>query len=493
MNQSGNGSPLAFSRGYLKSRMAEITSPALRAASEPLALWAQRRIRLEGRPFSFEGHEYLRAIYDDTAPHVVLTKAAQVGGTTWAILRSIHACRSGLNVIYYFPTRTDVLDFSKSRVAPLLQDNPFLGKLMTDTDTAGLKRIGSAHLYLRGMQSAVGLKSVPADMLVFDELDEATPDAKTRAKERLSHSDYRRTIELSNPSLPGYGIDEVFQASDQRHWTIRCDACREWTAPDLAFPMKLGEEVRVLRRRGDGTCYRACPRCDAELDVEAGEWVATFPGRSIHGYRISQLFSSKIDPTEILHEYETTHFPERFYNLKIGIPWADTQNRVDRATVLACCGSEPIWQRGNDYVYCTIGVDIGKVLHVVSSRRLEGEEDRRQVVYLGALQGYAELDELMARFRVQECVVDALPELHATRAFAGRHAGKVWMCFFNENQKGEPAWDYQKWIVQVNRTEALDLSRAVLRERRWVLPRVCPVVEEFAAHVASNTKRLDED
>jgi hypothetical protein len=31
-----------------------------------------------------------------------------------------------------------------------------------------LKRIGDAHLYLRGMQSSVSLKSVPADLLIFD-------------------------------------------------------------------------------------------------------------------------------------------------------------------------------------------------------------------------------------------------------------------------------------------------------------------------------------
>src|SRR5438093_7010296 len=274
MNQPGNGSPLAFSRGYLKSRMAEITSPALRAATEPLALWSERRIRLEGRPFSFEGHEYLRAIYDDTAPHVVLTKAAQVGGTTWAILRSIHACRSGLNVIYYFPTRTDVLDFSKSRVAPLLQDNPFLAKLMTDTDTAGLKRIGSAHLYLRGMLSTVGLKSFPADVLEFDELDETTPESKKMAKERLAHSDYKRIIELSNPSLPAYGIDEVYQTSDQRHWTTKCGRCGVWTAMEKEFPRKRGEEVKVILPRKDGTFFRACRKCHREIDVDKGEWVA---------------------------------------------------------------------------------------------------------------------------------------------------------------------------------------------------------------------------
>ncbi len=70
---------------------------------------------------------------------------------------------------------------------PLIEENAFLQKAMTDTDTAGLKRIEGSYLYLRGMRSPIGIKSVPADMIVFDELDEATPDAKTRAKERLSH------------------------------------------------------------------------------------------------------------------------------------------------------------------------------------------------------------------------------------------------------------------------------------------------------------------
>ena len=100
--------------------MRELASPSTRSFTDPLARWALSRIRLDDRPFSFDGHEYLRAIYDDTSRHVVLSKAAQIGGTTWAVLRSLHACLLGLNVIYFFPTRTDVLEFSKSRVSPLL-------------------------------------------------------------------------------------------------------------------------------------------------------------------------------------------------------------------------------------------------------------------------------------------------------------------------------------------------------------------------------------
>lgn len=473
--------------------MRELASPATRSFSEPLAAWSLARIRLDSRPFSFEGHEYLRAIYDDTSAHVVLSKAAQIGGTTWAILRNIHACLCGLNAMYFFPTRTDVLDFSRSRVGPLLADNLFLARLMNDTDTAGLKRIGDAYLYLRGMQSNVGMKSVPADIVTFDELDEAEPAAKAMAKERLAHSEYKRLIELSNPSLPNYGIDEAYLASDRRHWTLRCSSCGTWTALDEAFPTTLGQDVRIILPREDGRFYRACPRCASELDIAHGEWVAEYPDRPVHGYRISQLFSSTVDPGEILLEYQTTRFPERFFNLKIGIAWADAQNRVDRSTALACCGMDPLWEKAQDGVHCTMGIDIGKDLHVVVSRRVAEDGERRQVVYIGVHRSYEELDELMVRFRVSCCVVDAMPEIHATRAFASRHAGTVWMCYFNENQKGEPKWVGETSIVQVNRTEIMDLSRAVLRDGKRILPRRSPVVEEFATHVANNAKRLEED
>ena len=477
--------------GYLRGRISELASPETRATSEPLARWAQQRVRLEGRPFSFDGHAYLRAIYDDTAPHVVLTKAAQIGGTTWAILRSIHACSMGLNVIYFFPTRTDVLDFSRSRIGPLFSDNPFLRRLIQDTDTMGLKRIGPAHLYLRGMQSTVGMKSVPADLVAFDELDEATPEAKSLARERLAHSNYKRVIELSNPSLPNYGIDEVFQQSDMRHWTLKCPGCGEWTALDLAFPTQLGREVRIVQERHDGSHYRACPKCGAELDLDAGEWVAEYPDRPIHGYRISQLFSAKVDPGEILHEYRTTRFPERFYNMKIGLAWADAQNRLDRMTVLACCREEGMLDSCE--VPCTMGVDTGKELHVVVSRFVPGGRGLRQVVYVGVQHDYAELDDLMRRFSVHRCVIDALPEIHATRAFARRHQGRVWLNYFQDSQRGSYRWDREESIVYENRTEALDASRQVIRDQCVILPRSSRLIEEFASHLGADAKQLVED
>jgi len=421
----------------------------------------------------------------------VLSKAAQIGGTTWAILRSVHACLSGLNAIYFFPTRTDVNDFSRSRVGPLLYDNPFLLASVKNTDTVGLKQIGDGFLYFRGMQSSVGMKSAPADLIVFDELDEATPDARTLAWERIAHSAYKRVIELSNPSLPGYGIDEQFEKSDQRHWTLKCPGCNHWTALEREFPSKLGQEVTIICQLDNGTYYRACPKCAHELDLTQGEWVADFPDRKIHGYRVSQLFSAMVDPGEILQEYRETKHPDRFYNLKIGIPWADLERRVDVQTTLALCrsGEPPMG-------FHVMGVDTGKQLHVVVLRTNGYQRSPAHLVHLEACQTFQDLDRLMKEFSVRLCVIDGMPETHATRDFARRHSywdERVFLNFFNENQRGSARWDKDQLKVEINRTEALDSSRAAIRDKKVTLLPRSPLVEEFARHVACDAKVLEEN
>ena len=141
-----------------------------------------------------------------------------------------------------------------------------------------------------------------------------------------------------------------------------------------------------------------------------------------------------------------------------------------------------------------MGVDTGRDLHVVISRWLEGEEyEIRQVIFIGMVRSYDDLGALIAKFQVDRCVIDALPEIHATRALADRHGGVVFMNYFNENQRGSVAWNYREHIVQENRTEALDLSQQIIRDRKVVLPRRGPVVEEFARHLANDAKQLVED
>ena len=123
----------------------------------------------------------------------------------------------------------------------------------------------------------------------------------------------------------------------------------------------------------------------------------------------------------------------------------------------------------------------------------KGVEPKREVIYIGTAQSYEEIDSLMERFKVSRCVIDALPEIHATRAFAERHRGRVWLNYFNESQKGSAKWDSGQHIVQVNRTEALDAAKKGIRDGEVVLPRRVTLLEEFAEHLASDAKKLIED
>ncbi len=90
-------------------------------------------------------------------------------------------------------------------------------------------------------------------------------------------------------------------------------------------------------------------------------------------------------------------------------------------------------------------------------------------------------------------MIDALPEIHAARAFANRHPGTVYLNYFLESQRGSYSWDAKEHIVRENRTEAMDASRQIVRERKVVLPRGGKVIQEFASHLAADVKQLVED
>ena len=316
-------------------------------------------IILDGRPFTFERHEYLIEPYNDDHPYQVEAKAAQLGLTSRAMLGAIYkACYFPYKgILYLFPSKTDVNDFTRGRVDPLIEDNPdSIGKLLKNTDSINIKRIRNTFFYFRGMTSRVGLKSVPADRIIFDELDEAPQNAVDMAMERMGHSEYKEVLMLSNLTLPDYGIDKAFQETDQRYWLLKCEKCGEYTCLEDTFPDCL---VTV-----NGRVIRACQRCKSELNPSIGQWVAKRPIiTDKRGRHYSQLFSHFVSPADILHQFRTTNNLTDFYNLKIGIAYVEATNRLTKEEILSLCGDEGMLS--DDTGPCFMGVDQGKDLHVV--------------------------------------------------------------------------------------------------------------------------------
>jgi len=103
------------------------------------------------------------------------------------------------------------------------------------------------------MKTRGGLKTIPVDLIVFDEYDEHISVTGREMKlftspelalERASHSKYKHQRYLSTPTLPDFGINLVYQSSDQKHFFIRCDKCNTWTCLEEEFVAADGEEQK---------------------------------------------------------------------------------------------------------------------------------------------------------------------------------------------------------------------------------------------------------
>ena len=474
--------------GYSQEIFKEL-QPYVRPEEKPslsLSEWAESLpVILDGRPFTFERHEYLREPYQDTHPDQTFMKATQLGLTSLALLRALHGARYGgyRGILYLLPSRSDSSDVSKARVDPLIEDNAeTIGQWVRNTDAANIKRVWNAFFYFRGMKSRVSLKSIPPDFLIADELDEAIQTALDMARERLAHSEFKHVLKLSNPTLPDYGIDKAFQETDQRYWHLKCPSCGHYTCLEETFPNCLVEI--------NGRVIRGCSKCQGELDPAAGEWVAKHPSvTERRGYHFSQLFSRFVEPREILHQYRTTNNLQDFWNLKIGNPYIEAENRLSVEEVLALCSNHGI--ADSDPGPCSMGVDQGRDLHVVIGKRDPMKAGK--IVHLGVYKDWNELDRLMKNFHVSRAVVDGLPDQRGARGFAERHKGKVFLAFYRDQQKGRYRWNEGDLTVSCDRTESLDASHNEVLKEQIILPRECEIVREFAEHLSNVAKKLEED
>lgn len=461
------------------------------------------------RPFSFAGHEFLREICSLEHPYVVLEKAAQMGATEVALSKVLYYCTTlpRFRAIYFFPSDTDVEDFSKDRVDGALRDSPYLAALPSNLKNVGVKQVGCGTIYFRGMFAKRRTKSIPADMVVFDELDEAQPANKAQAKERLSHSAYGYVIELSTPTLPGRGIDIEFQQSDMRFWHVAC-GCREGIVLEKTFPECIGV-------RADGTAYLRCPRCGKEdlnpqVPAVVGEYVGWIPDRpeakARRGYHMSQLFSSVFTTSQLWYEYQYGHNIAEFYNSKLGLPYAGDRMPLTDEDVWAACGDTGL-VTAYERVY--VGIDVGPHEWYIWVHAKNANTHCRKLLFAEVISArdtngrpWERAGAIIRQYKKPTVVIDAQPERSMARELCRTFHPRAMMCFYSENQKqkvvcGDPDDpDDGQWKVSAHRTETLDdLVQAIKRGGQGtptnamvLLHRDTPVMDEIRRHLVSLAK-----
>lgn len=506
-----------------------LAEAAERAAAEtetqPSALleWAERYRRIDGQPFSLDRFAPLRAIYADDHPHIVVIKPSQRGLSEWAINYAIFALdrggevwaagsKTGLNVGYLFPTQMALSAFSKERVSGLKRESVYLEALLgdgDDYDTVDFKQIRDSYLYLRGGWSESGLLSFAADVAIFDEYDRMEPSAIALGRRRLNASIVRREIDLSTPTLPGIGIHGLYLQSDRQVYEQWHD-CGDWVTFDFfcdvrvdgqpyAMPGAAGWQTwpAELIRASDVRLY--CPTCHQPISdeqrVASGRWRAEAPEvKGLRGYHVPWWPFPVVDLTEYAVTAVSPDPSEltELYRSDLGLPYESSGSRVTREMLAALSHDLPggvlpvmAWRS------TTMGVDVGSRFHYrVTSIGADGV---RYVRAIGSATSWAEVDDLMATYRVRLCVVDAFPEEHGANAFVGRHKGKAVTAIYPTANalKGvlfapaDPAKAIEVGRVSINRTMAMDTVFASIKgaAERW--PATLHNDPEASAHLTA--------
>lgn len=466
--------------------------------------------------FDLASHQYLVDIYNCKAQELVLLKASQVGASEYLVSYAMHASdvrkATGL---YVFPTDKHVSDFSSARIGPAIEASPYLAGIVVEGRAAGgkrgadrvtLKRVRDRFLYLRGAKvtpdgKAPQLKSIDADLLALDEVDEMDPRAPEIALKRLGHSMIAEVRWVSTPTYPGIGIHAKWQESDQREWHVCCEHCGAWQMLSLdQVVIEWDDLERPVDWHGSGNncAYAVCTRCKGRLDrLAPGRWVAMNPSSDVAGFHLTKLFSSRIELLSIIETLQSTDETKRreCFNQDLGLPYSPKGGKLSDTDLDDC-------QR--DYAHRPVGgerpvmgVDVGKVLYGVI-RGYDAETGTRPQRWAGEIANFDDVGHLMKRYQVRKLVIDALPETTKARELqADFPAGVVWLAYYVNQSIGTKRTDPVQWndddhVANLDRTRTLDTTMARIFDRRSTLPADAREIPGYYAQMKAPVRAIED-
>ncbi len=137
----------------------------------------------------------------------------------------------------------------------------------------------------------------------------------------------------STPTLPGHGIAAVFDKSDKKCWTYRCNVCNKWQRlTEDNIRQKKGPVSLVQRIKAhdvsvvieDGTFAYVCVKCGQRINrINVPQrWQAFGSDNAEYsGYNVSQLDAVWISADKIMRNLLNAKFTRHWYNYDLGIPW----------------------------------------------------------------------------------------------------------------------------------------------------------------------------
>jgi hypothetical protein len=497
----------------------QIVSGLQRKAITTASRWAEK-YRIMGQPFpgvwTFDHHPWLKEMHDNDAEIIIGQKAAQMGFTEAALNKVFKAIDiDGTSVLYVLPASTpDAGDFSTSRFDSALEMSEHLQNMFTDVKNIGHKRAGNANLYIRGSRSRSQLKSIPVGLVIVDEKDEMVQENVPMIFERMSGQLSKQIFQISTPTIENYGINADYKNSSQRIYHFKCPSCGKWTY--FEYPSCLVITTEEITDQKINNSYLICRECKnilkhedkrSFLSLKNAKWIPSYSDREVEGYHINQLYSMTVKPSDIaksvLRSRTNPADEQELYNSKLGITHTVEGARITDKEILACTGSFQKSIIGSPNLLLTMGVDVGKWLHFEIDQWFFNQEDLSSDLNLvatcklineGKVLDFEKLDELMRRFLISYCVIDANPEKRKALEFAQRWPGHIKLCYYGNslgNTKQINVHREDEAAITVDRTSWLDMSFSRFHSKRIQLP--LNLSQEYKQQIKTPVRIYEKD
>lgn len=341
----------------------------------------------EPGPWKNSRTPYLREIMDrlsshDDAQFIIVKKGSQVGMT-----------EAGFNAIGYFidvdpcpmlyamPTEAGAKKNSNTRFDPMVRGAKSLAeKIPVDgskkkNNSILLKQFPGGVLVFCGTNSAAPLRSMPARVIVLDEVDNMPVDvdgegspidlaiARTRTFSR------KKIFILSTPTTEGASmITSEFENTAQKKYFVPCPHCGLYQTLEW-------EQVRWDPGQPDSANY-LCSGCDENIAerhkpfmLKNGEWRDTVPEKASAirvGYFISALYSPLgwYSWANAVDDYEkAVGKPEKekvFFNTVLGETYQEKGDAPEWQNLFERRENYPTYRPPKEVVLLTAGVDVQK-------------------------------------------------------------------------------------------------------------------------------------
>lgn len=298
---------------------------------------------------------YQREIMDSfTQPgiwQIVIMASAQVGKSE--IELNMMGCAIDNDpgpMLYIQPTDKVAEDYSKRRIAPMIQACPtlrekvFKARSRDAANTITMKTFPGGSLAIIGANSPADLSSKPVRYIFMDETDRFPPSAGTegdpqelaeRRTETFRHN--RKIIKTSTPTIKGKSkIEKDYMNGTQEEWHTECPHCHTFNFirfADIHF-----EKEDYVNEGGDEdyhvkTVTWRCPTCKRDIgEYECkrlpAKWVSKNPKaieNGIRSFRLNAFMSPWSDWKDIVWKFLKAHNDasklQTFYNTILGEVW----------------------------------------------------------------------------------------------------------------------------------------------------------------------------